>query len=182
MSDGVKITFNLPDFRRELAALGERMEKRVVRNATRAAARVLRDAARARAPVSSGEDSRRVAGSLRRAIYAGPSKVNRTRGVVAFFVGVKASRAARKTARDPFYWRFLEDGWIPRGPGQRLQGGTRRKALERSRTAGRRIARPFLAPAFRAQQGAAVAAFNARIETELAAFALPTTSLPAADL
>ena len=103
MSDGVVIKFNLPDFRRELAALGERMEKRAVRNATRAAARVFRDAARARAPVLAEPEPRRVAGALRRAIYAGPSKINRRRGVVAFFVGVKASRAARKTARDPFY-------------------------------------------------------------------------------
>jgi HK97 gp10 family phage protein len=182
MSDGVVIKFNLPDFRRELAALGERMEKRAVRNATRAAARVFRDAARARAPVLAEPEPRRVAGALRRAIYAGPSKINRRRGVVAFFVGVKASRAARKTARDPFYWRFLEGGWIPRGPGQRLQGGTRRKALERSRTAGRRISRPFLAPAFRAQQGAAVAAFNARLEKEITTLSLPATSLPTADL
>jgi HK97 gp10 family phage protein len=182
MSDGFRVTMNLPDFRRQLRELGERVEKRVVRNATRAAARVFRDAARAEAPVLAEPNPRRVAGALRRGIYAGPSKVRRGRGIVAFYVGVRASKTARKTARDPFYWRFLEAGWIPRGPGQRIQGGTRRKALERTRTAGRRIARPFLATAFRRAQGAAVAAFNARIESELATLSLPATSLPTADL
>jgi HK97 gp10 family phage protein len=182
MSDGVTVTINLPDFRRQLRELGERVEKRVVRNATRAAARVFRDAARAAAPVLSEPDPRRVAGALRRAIYAGPSKIRRGRGVVASYVGVKASRTARKTARDPFYWRFLEAGWIPRGPGQRIQGGTRRKALERSRLAGRRVAVPFLAPAFRRVQGAALAAFNARVESELAAIALASSGLSTSDI
>lgn len=178
MSDGFRVTMNLPDFRRQLRELSAKVEKRVVRNATRAAARVFRDAARAEAPVLAEPDFRRVAGALKRAIYAGPSKVKRGRGVVAFYVGVKASRTARKTARDPFYWRFLEGGWIPRGPGQRIKGGTNRKALERSRTASRRIARPFLAPAFRRAQGAAISAFNTRVEAELAAIAQTTSTTP----
>jgi HK97 gp10 family phage protein len=178
MSDGVKIKIDIPDFTRQLRELSAKVEKRAVRNATRAAARVFRDAARAAAPVLREPDGRRVAGALRAGIIAAPSKVNRGRGVVAFYVGVKASKVRRGTARDPFYWRFLEGGWIPRGPGQRLGGGTNRKTLERRRSARRRIAVPFLAPAFRRAQGAAVAAFNARIETELAAAALASPLTP----
>lgn len=172
MSDGIRVTMDLPDFRRQLRELSAKVEKRAVRNATRAAARVFRDAARAAAPVLREPDGRRVAGALKAGIIAAPSKVRRGRGVVAFYVGVKAAKKSRKTARDPFYWRFLEAGWIPRGPGNRIKGGTNRKALERRRTAGRRVAVPFLAPAFRQVQGAAVAAFNARLDAELAAAAL----------
>jgi HK97 gp10 family phage protein len=166
MSDKVVITSNLPEFKAALGVLGTKVEKRVVTNAIRAAARVFRDRARALAPQLSEPDPRRVRGALRRAIVVARSR-DRKKGSVQYYVGVRASKTSRGGARDPFYWRFLEGGWIPRGPGNRIKGGERRKALERSRTAGRRIAVPFLAPAFRAAQGEALAAFNARLEAEL---------------
>jgi hypothetical protein len=88
-----------------------------------------------------------------------------------YVVGARSGRKAGAKGRDAFYWRFLEGGWIPRGQGQRLRGGTRRRALERERLlkgGARRVAYPFLAPAFASGQGAAVAAFYAKIEQRIA--------------
>ncbi len=167
MPEGLRVITNLPDFRRQLAEVGAKVERRVVTNAVRAAARIFRDRARSFAPVLRDPDPRRVPGALQRAIVVARSREGQ-RGTVAYFVGVRASKAQRGRGIDPFYWRFLEAGWAPRGPGQRLKGGKRRKALERTRNAGARIERPFLAPAFQAAQGAALAAFESRVDAELA--------------
>jgi HK97 gp10 family phage protein len=168
-SGGVTVKFNLPDFRRQLQEVGRRVERRVTVRAVGAAARVFRDDARRTAPVLKEPRPGRVAGALRRAIYAGRSKFQK-RGTVRFFVGVRAAKKARKTARDPFYWRFLEGGWIPRGAGRALRGGNRSKALQRKRaisSGARKVAYPFLKPAFDRSQQRAVQAFSQTMEERL---------------
>lgn len=169
MADKITVKTNLPDFRRQLAALGTRMERRTVARAAREAAGVLREASRAEAPVLRKPDKRRVAGALKRGIYVAQQRT-RDRGLVHFFVGVRSRRVVRGKALDPFYARFLEFGWVRRGGGERLRGGRRRRGLERSRAVAggaRRFQRPFLAPAFRKASGRALSAFNARMEREL---------------
>ena len=72
---------------------------------------------------------------------------------------------------DPFYWRFLEKGWIPRGRGRKFRGGTRSRALQRERAlagGARRVSHPFFMPAFRIADTVALDAFNKVIEDGIA--------------
>jgi hypothetical protein len=96
---------------------------------------------------------------------------NAPRGTVTYSVGVRASKAAKGRGADPFYWRFLEAGWTPRGRGQALKGGRNRKSLERSRAraGGRFVQYPFLEPAFKRSSSTALAAFERRFEADLSA-------------
>lgn len=169
-SNGVVVTTNLPDFRRQLKEVGQRVERRLTARAVRAAGKVFRTEARELAPVLKTPSRGRVAGALRRAVYMGRSKFTK-RGEVRFFVGVRAGKKVRGTARDPFYWRFLEGGWIPRGPGKALKGGNRSKALQRDRAlkaGARKVAYPFLQPAFERGKERALRAFVQTMEEGLA--------------
>lgn len=166
MPDGFEVNIDLPDFRRQLAEVGRRIERRAVSQGVRNAARVMRDEARKRAPVLRVPTPRRIPGALRQAITIARTR-KKQRGLIGYSVIVRASKARRGGYRDPFYWRFLEAGWIARGPGRRLRGSASRKAEQRA-SSGRRYQFPFLAPAFRQSQGAALAAFNAGVESRIA--------------
>lgn len=178
MPEFVSLKVNLADFRAELRALTAKLQGRVVTNAVRAAGRVFRDAARANArnlrglhtmkhPAQARKDRR--PGSLARGIVLARSK-NSRRDKVEFYVSVRAKVLRGRTV-DPFYWRFLEGGWTPRGPGGRLRGGVRSRALQRQRNAAAGAVTyryPFLEPAFRARNAAALAAFEERMAQGLA--------------
>lgn len=180
---GVKA--DIPDFRRQMKEVGEKMSKRVVRAGLKAGADVLKKEAQSRAPVLRNLISkRRTPGLLKSSIYTGSGRTQ-DRSTVRYFVAVRsrrrvlklaAGRAKRKgvafdaaAVNDPFYWRFLEAGWVPRGPGRKLIGGKRLRALKLKRNiaaGARRYRYPFLDPAFRAGGGAALAAFNRTVESE----------------
>lgn len=169
MADSVTVKVNIPDFKRQLLALGQRMEKNIVRRGVRAAGAVFVAEARRRAPVLREPRKGRVAGALQRAIRSVSRRGER--GVVKQSVGVLATRAQAKSGVDPFYWRFLEGGWLPRGPGRRLKGGKRRRALERERAiagGGRIVSYPFLKPAFESTGSRALAAFNQAVADGIA--------------
>jgi len=170
MSDALTVRVNLGEFRRELVDLGRKVERRVTTNAVRAAARVYRDAAKGGAPRLRKPDPRRVAGALAAAVAIFRAR-DAQRGTITYTVGVRASKAAKGRGADPFYWRFLEAGWTPRGRGQALKGGRNRKSLERSRAraGGRFVQYPFLEPAFKRSSSAALAAFERRFEADLSA-------------
>ena len=78
----------------------------------------------------------------------------------------KVKRRGGKTVDlDAYYGRFLERGWIPRGPGQQIRGGRRRAALERRRllaAGAQRVKKPYIAPAFRIVKDQALKAFYAK--------------------
>jgi HK97 gp10 family phage protein len=165
----VDVKVDLPDFRRQMAEVGKRMSTRVTRNAVRAAASVSRRFARDKAPVlKPGKfNKHRVPGALKRNIDIRRGR-SRDRDVIGLNVGVRVGKST-KGRGVPFYWRWLEGGWIPRGRGQALRGGNRSKALQRRRllTGGaKRRQYPFLAPAFAAGQGEALQAFNDRMNRE----------------
>lgn len=170
MRDDVSVRINLPEFRRQLQALGPRIERRIVTRGVRAAGKAFQVAARRLAPKLQEPDRRRRPGLLVSKIVVARSRFGR-RGEVRYFVGVRAAkRAQRGTARDPFYWRFLEGGWIPRGRGQKFTGGERSRALQRRRAlgaGGRRVAYPFLRPAFEQVGTRAVTEFNRVVEAGL---------------
>lgn len=87
-------------------------------------------------------------------------------------VGVRATNVQTKSGIDPFYWRFLERGWVPRGPGQRFKGGPRRRKLERDRAiaaGAQEITKyRFLKPAFEAAGTRALDAFNKAVADGIA--------------
>jgi HK97 gp10 family phage protein len=135
-----KVT-NLPDFKRQLLALPEKLRKRALRNALAAGARAVRDAARVKAPVLQFPTKTRKPGTVRDAISVRSSKRDRLEGNVGVFVNVrpaagakfktvkgsalfglvktksrvqtKASKRGANSRDDPFYWRWLEFGWNP---------------------------------------------------------------------
>lgn len=157
----VRVVSNLPEFRRQLSELGERIERKLVVRGLNAAGKVFRDEARRRAPVLQAQKPGRVAGALRGAIFVGRSKASR-QGRPVRVVGVRATQSQIRRGRNPFYWRFLEAGWIPRGPGKRLKGGSRSRALGRERAlkaGARKVRYPFLGPAFEAKSDQALQAF-----------------------
>ena len=107
-------------------------------------------------------------GRLRESIVISNRRAGR--GVIAFTIVPRARKATkRRAAADlPFYWVFLEGGWLPRGPGQRISGGRWKKARVRAELSHTRVQVPFIEPAFKSSQGAVVAAFNAGVERRLA--------------
>lgn len=167
----VKVTVNLPDFRRQLAEVERRVRTRIVRGALRAAGNTLAKSARQKAPTMQKFTRQRIPGALRRAIYVGRGRSGRDS--VRFFVSVRGGKGYAKKGRgDPFYWRFLEGGWIPRGRGQKVTGGRRLRSLKRKRAiqAGAQEVRyPFFKPAFDEAGGRALAAFNERMTKGIAA-------------
>lgn len=162
----VIVRTNLPQVQRQLREFGLDFERRVVRSATNAAAQVIKKLAKQNAPVLKTPKRGRIPGALRAAIYIGRDR-RVPRGVERQYVSVKGKGDKSK----PFYWRFLEAGWIPRGPGQKFRGGERSRALQRSRalaSGARKVQYPFIAPAFSAGQGGAISAFYDRIAKRIA--------------
>lgn len=169
MADGIDIKFNLPDFKRQLQALGIDMERKIVRSATNAAAQEFKKLAVKNAPILKATSKNRQAGTLQKAIYVARSRSKSTPGREAFSVSFRKGKRAAKKGVDAFYGRFLEAGWTPRGPGGKLRGGTRYKALIRARqSSGKIIKYRFLKPAFDAGKDAALRAFTVKIEQRIA--------------
>jgi HK97 gp10 family phage protein len=162
MSD-IDVRINVRDFNADLRDLGGRITKRVARNAVAAGARVIVPIAKKLAPVlRNTKERRRIPGTLRAGIYQ--KKAVPIPGGVSSTISVRSPRTRSFTKRagiqTPFYWRFLEGGWIPRGPGKRIKGGERRRRETRAATAGGKRQFPFLAPALKQGGPAAVRKFE----------------------
>ncbi|SNX59728.1 phage protein, HK97 gp10 family [Nitrosomonas ureae] len=75
---------------------------------------------------------------------------------------------------DPYYWSFLEFGWIPRGPGEALRGGTGKKQAIRNAQSARRIpGRSFIGQALVNKKQEAIAAMEDRLVKDLAKYNNP---------
>lgn len=163
--DAIKVKSNLPDFKRQLDAFKLDIQKNIVRNATRAAAKVFQRAVIAAAPVLRKARKGRVAGALRNSIYVKEDRRSKA-GTLHFIVSFKKSKGS-----DPFYGRFLEGGWLPRGPGKKLRGGTRFREVQRLRNearGARRVRYQFIEPAAKQGAGAALQAFSEKMTEGLA--------------
>lgn len=175
----VIIRTNLPDLSRQLKAVNVRMQNRYVRRSLTAAGAVLRTIARSKAPELQPPKDRRAArkdrihGALRRAIVLARSRRRSGRGVEVYNLGVRSKVKIRGRSADPFYWRWIEAGWMPRGAGQRLRGGERFRRLQRERNAAagaRRVPGAwFLRDAARQGQQKALDAFYRRMDESFAA-------------
>ena len=155
----IEIRTNLPELKSHLNAIGKQFASKVMRGATAAAARVFKKSAQLFAPVLRTPDKRRTPGALQRGIYIKRSK-DSTSGREHYFVGFRRGKAAAKKGRDAFYGYFLERGWVPRGPGQRVKGGRRTRALQRTKSAHLQITKyKFIEPAFEKSRSEALDRF-----------------------
>lgn len=138
----------LDDAQRALAELPRKLRFGALRKGLRAAGRVIQVEARANAPVLQTATKYRIRGLVRRSITVRASRLARRRGDVGVYVTVRrltgkqiaagkaAGFAVGRNPRDPFYFRFLEQG-------------TRKM-----------VARPFLGPALRTKGEEATQAFS----------------------
>jgi HK97 gp10 family phage protein len=121
----------LPDLRRALLSIPDKLRKRALRNALAAGAREVQKEARRLTPIMIGRSPYRTPGLLRKAISVRTSKIARRAGDVGVFVNVRPAKKGKrgaKSASDPFYWRFVEFGTAKmRGRGF-LQSGARKLA------------------------------------------------------
>lgn len=177
MNSGVNVTTNLPEFKAQLRAIGTDMERRAVRQASAAAASVFRSAVQRNAPVQAPPGRKgHVVGTLRRAIYA--RKLKAERGTVIYRIGVRQGRGEQKRNRDAYYWAWVEQGHIARGPGGALKGGVRSKSLQRLRlrAGGGKVVppHPFFKPAFESAGSRALQVFNERLTRAIAKYSQKT--------
>lgn len=163
----VIVKTNLPDFKRQMQELGNGFVG-IARSATSAAAAEFAKDVRkiARGMNRSGRGT----GRLARAVII--KRARRVpRGTVMYIVGIRQGKSAQRVKRgnkvanlDAFYWRFLEQGWVPRGPGKRLSGAAHKKRELRRSSAKSRIQYQFLEPAFLSADGRALRTFYERME------------------
>lgn len=170
MSD-VNVRTNLPDFNLRLARLSADFQQKIVKSAVGAAGTVYKKLAIANAPILnslrySRKKDPRIPGLLRKAIYSTRSRSQSGPGVETDVVSFSRGKKAAAKGLDAFYGKFLESGWIPRGPGQKLKGGSRSRALQRARNfagGAKKYRYPFLEKAFQQGGAAAIQAFTIRI-------------------
>lgn len=172
MSDGLYAEVKgLPDLREALSGIVPKLRVRALRNALTAGARLVQRAARAATPVlklttrtgqAAYRKGYRKPGTVKQAISVRQSKVARRQGNVGVFVNVRPAKGGARVAkshRDPFYWRWLNFGWNPRGPG----GGTKARLAHRKLTGAKRKPGAEFVQAGARMLSAALAEFTKRI-------------------
>lgn len=175
MADNVVLKHNIPDFKKQLAAFGFDMEKKIFRAGVNAAGQIFKKRAIELAPVSNLRRKRHIAGTLKRNIILFRPK-KQTPGTERQSVGVRSGIKPKKGAAQahyflPFYWRWVEEGHRIVKRGSRITGGRRTKALKRARFdasgGGRTKAVWYLKRAFQSVGGAALDAFNKRVQARI---------------
>lgn len=151
MAIDVKVE-GLPELKRVLAKLPEKIRKQAVRKGLREAGKIIQSAAKMAAPVLQVPTKYRKPGTVKKAITVRNSKFARKQGNEGVFVSVrplngkrqqKLGKASAKNPNDPFYWRFLEFG-------------TRKMS-----------ARPFMRPAVDAKGDEAIQRFMTSAVTQI---------------
>jgi HK97 gp10 family phage protein len=166
MADGIEIKLEgVDDAIRALNELADDMRRKVVLGALRDAGKPISQAAKRLAPVLKMPTSRRVPGTMRRAIGVFKSKIYKAaNGALGVYIKVRASKAQRRrspVSGDPFYYRFVEAGHRPR-PAKNTAARRRRAATAFVK------AYPFLGPAFRQEGQNALRIFEQRIVERIA--------------
>ena len=136
----------IPDMRSELAGIVPKLRARALRNALAAGGRVVRNAARAKTPTLRPSHpsvllGRRTSGLVRKALSVRTSKRARAAGDVGVYVNVRPAKGGArgaKSARDPFYWQWLNFGWTP-ASGRRGKAGRKQRRAELRRGVPRQI-------------------------------------------
>lgn len=145
----------LDDARRALDELPRKLRLGALRKALRSAGRVIQAEARSNAPVLQTITKYRIRGLVRRSITVRASRLARKRGDLGVYVTVRRMTGkqiaqgkadgygAGRNPRDPFYFRFLEQG-------------TRKMA-----------ARSFLGPALQSRGDEATRAFSDELRSAI---------------
>ncbi len=169
----ITIQTNLPDLKRQMAQIGQTVQRKLVRSATGAAAREIANAARSAIRMRTTRRS----GTLQRAVFI--ARLRRSpKGSEMYRVAIRrgASARTRKTKAgssriDAFYWYWVDQGHITR-PAKALAGGRRTRTLQRQRirAAGGWVeGRFFMRDAFLRGRGQAVTAFYRRFDRDFKA-------------
>jgi hypothetical protein len=145
MSDGISAKVSgLPDLRAALASIPAKLRVRALRNALAAGARLVQKEARRLTPVlklttRSGQRAYRKGlrkpGTVQKAISVRTSKAAKRSGNVGVFVNVRPAKGLARganSARDPFYWRWIDKGWNPAGRDRSAAGKRERRKLNAS--------------------------------------------------
>lgn len=188
-NDELDVQVDIKDFTQQLKKLGAEMEQKVVASAVSAAAEVFKKAIVRLAPKAErgrGGKYPRVAGLLKRAVYKYRKRDPKT-GTVAMVVSFRKGKGAQRLKRgslDAWYARFLEFGWIPRGPGAKFKGGKRRVLFQRSAytaLGGRTVTKyKFIGPGYAKAKSDALTAFTARMDKRIDALNFVGPQLPSA--
>lgn len=105
----------LKEIQRALFSYNETMGVKIIRSSLRQGANLVKKQAQINAPLGK-------TGTLRKGITVKQSKIHSTRDGLTFGVYITLrSGKGRKDPKDPFYGRWIEDGWNVRGKG----GGSR---------------------------------------------------------
>ena len=117
----------LAELKRKFEEIPKVLRRRVLRNALAEGARLVRDEAKRNAPVlqNAMKAPYRSKGTVKNAIKVRTSKMDTRAGNVGVFVNVRPAKVGNRGAKnpnDPFYWRWLEFGWKPRGKGAKVAG------------------------------------------------------------
>lgn len=137
MAETITVT-GLKEIQRSLYSYSQQLGDRVVLGALRQGANLVKKAAQANAPVKSGA-------LKQRGIVVRKSKIHRGKSSKDL-IGVYLTIASKKKT-DPFYGKFQETGWVPRGrpnmlrPSFRKGFGFTRRSIGSSRVTGGGAAR-----------------------------------------
>jgi HK97 gp10 family phage protein len=107
MADEIQIQVRgLRDLRNKMALLPDKVQKQVIRQSLRVGANIVKKKAQENAPVRTG--------NIRRGFRIMGSKIHKAPPEIGIFVVIKRkkkSKGGRNDPNDPFYARFVEDGF-----------------------------------------------------------------------
>lgn len=139
-TDGIQANVRgIPELKAALLSIPDKLRVRALRNALAAGARVVQKEARRLTPVlklttRSGQRAYRKGlrkpGTVQKAISVRTSKAAKRAGNVGVFVNVRPAKGlarGAKSPRDPFYWRWIDNGWNPAGRDRSAAGKRERR-------------------------------------------------------
>lgn len=164
----------IEDFNRAIAELSRDLRKRVIKSALRAAAKPIMLAIKAGSKVLKEPKKYRKQGTMRDSVKITSSRLQNGRnGVIGVYIKPKAPKGAKgaKSPLDPFYYRFVANGFHAVGS-KRVAGGrfTRKANLAAQTKAGRIKFIPgndYIGKAFKATQGSALSIFQTKLKARI---------------
>lgn len=164
----------IEDFNRAIAELSKDLRKRVLRTALRAAAKPIVTAIKAGSKVLQKPHPHRLQGTMRDSVKITASRINNGRnGVIGVYIKPKAPKGASgaKSPLDPFYYRFVANGFHAVGS-KRVAGGrfTRKANLSAKAKSGQiRFIQgnDYIGKAFKATSGVALSIFQTKLKARI---------------
>lgn len=165
----------IDDFNRAIAELSKDLQKRVIRSALRAAAKPIVTAIKAGSKVLQKPHPFRIQGVMRDSVRVTASRINNGRkGAIGVFIKPQAAKGVTRGAKsplDPFYYRFVANGFHAVGS-KRVAGGklTRTAHLKAKVRAGQIKfikGNDYIGKAFNATSGQALQIFQTKLKARI---------------